>query len=111
MSEELTWNPQEIVDYLLNVGFTRSNNEGSLKEGDTFTREILIQPNQTIVINGQAQQIPPKKTDIVITYVGTGSIDDSLIYGFSVGPDKYGDIFYIQELWEMKDILNRLGIS
>jgi hypothetical protein len=111
MSEELIWNPQEIVDYLLNVGFTRSNESDSLKEGDSFTRKVTVRSNQTIVINGQQQHVPPKEINVTITYVGTGNIDDDLIYGFAIGPDKYGDILYVQELWEIKDILNQLGIS
>ena len=96
---------EQIFELLEKRGFTRF--ETKLNE-NCFEKMFVVQSNQQLIVNGQPQPVPPKNVRVVISYFGEGEVDGRIVYGISIGPDVYGDLFYIETTDELTQMLNSL---
>lgn len=71
----------DIIKHLLKFGFVENNNRYELSQT----------AQHVIVINGR-QQIQETTNVLVVEYIGEGSIEDNIIYGFSIYSETNGKI-------------------
>lgn len=56
----------QVNDYLVQLEF--------VKNEDSYTKKVYIQPSQQVVINGQVIKSPPIEGELIVNLLGTGLV-------------------------------------